>query len=638
MNRPDGDPDGPAVQTSGRPSPGRWFVRQQRLLVTGRWFLLAGSVGVMAGVGAILFFSLSHWLFETLMGGVADYDPIVPRGESGDPGDQEYKYGLVTISPLWCVLLPALGGLVVGWIVFTWAPEAQGHGTDGAVDAYHNQQGRIGARVIWVKTLASAITLGTGGSGGREGPIAQIGAGFGSWFATRLRLSNRERRVLLAVGMGAGVSAIFRAPLAGALFAAEILYRDPDFESEVIMPSLLGSIISYSIFTGWSGQGSLFKTDLLPNAELLVFDSPIELLPYLALGLILVAFVMLYVKGFYGIEHAFRRLPIKPHFKPMIGGALTGGLALALWTATGDGRVLSLLSFGYAAIQEPFDLLQGDVAWGLAGVFLLVAVGKIVTTGLTIGSGGSAGVFGPSMVIGGAVGGAVGIAFNLLWPDIAPHPGAFAIVGMAGFFTGCANPPISTLLMVSEITGDYSLLVPTMGCCAITFSICRKTTIYGSQVQARKDSPAHRGDFIHDVLEGIWVSDLVENLRPPQTIGASTSLRELVRIVPEGHSQYYPVVDERAALVGIISLNDVRRYLHDDTVWDVLVALDIMTTPVIAVTPTDDLSSALRRFTQKNIGELPVVDPEDTSRLLGMLRRHDVIAAYNALVAPVDPA
>jgi CIC family chloride channel protein len=633
--RDPGSPSTETVRTSGRLGPLRRWSRPERLVVSSRWFLLAGTVGVIAGLGAIVFYALSHELFELVMGGVAGFDPVVPGGERDVPPDPG-AYAATSIDPVWCVVLPALGGLIVGWLVFTYAPEARGHGTDGAIDAYHQKKGVIRSQVIWVKTLASAITLGTGGSGGREGPIAQIGAGFGSWFATRLRLSHRERRILLAVGMGAGVSAIFRAPLAGALFAAEILYRDPDFESEVIMPSLIGCIISYSIFTGWFGQGSLFTVPRTDGVTHLAFQSPAELLPYLVLGLVLTGFVFLYVKGFHSIEAAFRRLPLIPHLKPMIGGALTGAFGLLAWRLTGDGRSLSVLAFGYAAIQEPLDmdasLVQGSIAWDLVGIFFLIAAGKILTTSLTIGSGGSAGVFGPSMVIGAAVGAAVGIFFNGIWPG-APHPGAFAIVGMAGFFTGCAHTPISTLLMVSEITGDYKLLVPAMLCCAVTYSLCRRITIYGSQVATRKDSPAHRGEFIHDVLEGIRVADMTDRFRAAETVKAGTRLREIATLLPVGHSHYYPVLDDEERLVGIFSLNDIRRYITDESVWDLLVATDIMTSPVIAVTPLDDLTAVMRRFTVRNIDELPVVDAEDPTRLLGMLRRREVIAAYNERLA-----
>ena len=623
----------PPVIISGRSGALGWLsalVRQG----AARTFLLSSLVGAISGLGAVLFFFLSHQCFEALMVHVAGYEPILPRGESGD-FTSTFDYSVGTISPLWCVLLPCMGGLLVGFLVTRFAPEAKGPGTDAAVDAYHQNSGRISPRVIWVKTLASAITLGTGGSGGREGPIAQIGAGFGSWLSTVLRLSTRERRLLLAVGMGAGVAAVFRAPLAGALFAAEILYSDPDFDSEVIMPSLIGCIISYSIFTGFMGQGNLFATDHLPNADHFAFGSGVELAAYGLLALLLTAVAFIYKKVYYGIEGMFERAPLAAPLRPALGGLLTGLVALTFFTAAGDGRALNLLSFGYAAIQEPFDMsvsmLQETVNWGLAGMFMLIALGKILTTSLSVGSGGSAGVFGPSMVIGASVGAALGIVLNGLVPTMAPHPGAFALVGMAGFFAGVARTPISTMLMVCDITGSYRLLVPAMAVCAITFALCRRRiTIYRSQVESRRDSPAHRGEFLHDVLEGIRVESMMESLRVPEKVRATTSLRELMELLPQGHSHYYPVVDEEMHLIGIFSLNDIRSYLTEPAVWDLMVAMDIMCSPVIAVTPHDDLATVMRRFTSRNIEEIPVVDSENERHLIGMLRRREVIDAYNA--------
>lgn len=625
------------VRTSGYPGPLRWLARQERLRQTTRWFLLSGVVGLVAGLGAVFFFEISDWLFERLMGDVAGYRPVAPRGESGDV-TSVFDYVSAKIDPLWCVLLPALGGLAVGLLVYTFAPEAQGHGTDGAVDAYHRGGGIIRARVIWVKTLASAITLGTGGSGGREGPIAQIGAGFGSWIATRLRLSNRERRILLAAGMGAGVAAIFRAPLAGALFAAEILYREPDQESEVVLPSLISSIIAYSTFTFWHGHGTLFATNEIANSAAMVFTSPAELIPYTVLAIVLSGLVFFYVKALYGTEHLFGRLKVLPHVKPMIGGALTGALALLLVNLIADGRVLNVLAFGYASLQEAFDVDGGavqaasGVPWDLVGMFALVAVGKVVATSLTIGSGGSAGVFGPSMVIGGAAGAAVGVFFHHAWPDVAPHPAAFTLVGMAGFFTGAAHVPISTLLMVSEITGNYQLLVPAMWVTTCTFAFCRRISIYQNQVPSRMDSPAHRGDFVIDILEGLYVRDLADRVRAATTVRADTPLRKILEVVRESKTPYFPVVSGEDRLIGIFSINDIRRYLHDESMWDLLVGADIMVGPVLAVTEGDTLNTVMRRFTEKNIDEVPVVDVDDSGVLLGMLRRREVIAAYNARI------
>ncbi len=628
--------DLPTVETSGQRPLRPWVRRLESLLGEGRWFLLSAIVGVIAGLGAIAFHWMAHRLGESALGSLAGYHPVRPRGETGDL-TTPYAYDRATISPLWCLLLPTVGGLAVGWLIRRFAPDAKGHGTDSAIHAYHHKKGVIHASVVWVKTVASSITLGTGGSGGGEGPIAQIGAGFGSVLASWLGLPNRDRRILLAVGMGAGVAAIFRAPLAGALFAAEILYHDCEFESEVVMPALVGCITSYSVFTWHAGPGTLFAADLIPNSSAFTFHSPIELVPYAILALVLSAVGHVYVRTFHGIESAFERLRLHPIVKPALGGLLTGGLALGLMKVLGDGRALSVLSFGYAPLQESLDLtpatFRGAGAWALCGTFALLALGKIVATGLTIGSGGSAGVFGPSMVIGGSVGTAVGILFQQVWPGVAPHPGAFTIVGMAAFFTGVARVPISTLIMVSEMTGNYDLLVPAMGAGAITFALCRNARLYRSQVSSRTESPAHRGDFIVDVLEGLRVSDLMDRVRPSETVTIATPLRALIRRLAEGQSHYYPVVDGSGALAGIFSTSDVRRFVNDETMWDALVAADVMTTPVIAVTPADDLSLVMRRFTQKNIDEIPVVDVATGKSLLGLLRRREVIEAYNRQVA-----
>lgn len=612
-----------------RPSP-----RQHRFNSNLRWFVLSIAVGVVAGLGAVFFFELSDRLSHLFMHW-AGYAPVPPRGESGGaiPDPSDYETPVIVWWKL--LLLLVTGGAVVGVLVQRFAPEAKGHGTDGAIEAFHRKRGEINPRVIWVKTVASAITLATGGSGGREGPIAQIGAGFGSFLGRALKLSPRERRMLLALGMGAGVGAIFRAPLAGALFAAEILYARSDFESEVILPSIIGCVISYEVFTGLqalihqhSQQLTLFVTG--PD---LAFHQPLELIPYTVLALVLSGMVWVYARSFYGIEGLFERWRIRPWIKPALGALLTGLLALGLWRATGDGRSLNVLAFGYAVIQEAFDLqVPHGEAWALAGMMMLIAFGKILTTGLTIGSGGSAGVFGPSMVIGAAIGCAVGLVFTEIWPSLGVHPGAFAIVGMAGFFTGAASVPISTLIMVSEITGNYSLLVPVMWVETITFALTGRASIYRAQVPRRYDSPAHRGDFIVDVLEDLRVQDLRSKLRSPTLVKVGTSLRDIMRIIDESKSHYFPVVGPENRLVGIFSTNDVRRYLHDEMMWDLLVAADIMVSPVITLRLEDNLATAMRRFTTRNIDEVPVVQQDQPDRVLGMLGRREVIHSYNAEV------
>ena len=414
------------------------------------------------------------------------------------------------------MLLPAVGGLVSGWLVYTFAPEAEGHGTDAAIDAYHNKGGFIRGRVPFIKTFASVITLTTGGSGGREGPIAQIGAGFGSFIATRLKLSVRERRIMMAAGVGAGIGSIFRAPLAGALFAAEVLYRDPEFESEVIMPAGIASVIAYCVFCLVFGWGSLFDS---PPFK---FQNPLELGPYLVLA---------------------------------------------------------------------------------------------------------------SVVIGGALGGVVGRVFNHLMPTVVLQPGAFVVVGMAGFFTAVSNAPISTIIFVSEMTNSYHLLLPSLLVCSVCYLGARRWTLYHCQVKSKIDSAAHAGEFFMDVLQSFRVKDLLSSLQKVPVISQDMPFLKFKEYFSRTTQHYFPVVDAEGRLANIFSINDVRGVLFAPEIEHLVVMRDIGTSDIIAIKPSEDLNSVLKKFTTKNIDSLPVVSEEDHTRLIGMLNRRDVIAFYNRKVA-----
>ena len=509
----------------------------------------------------------------------------------------------------WILLfLPAFGGIISGWLVYTFAPEAEGHGTDAAINSYHRQGGFIRGRVPVIKTIASAITLTTGGSGGREGPIAQIGAGFGSFFATKLKLTDRERRIMMAAGISAGVGSIFRAPLAGALFAAEVLYKDPEFESEVIIPAGISSVVAYCVFCLQCGWGSLFDS---PN---FVFRNPLELGPYLVLAVVLAGTGFLYVKSFYGITGLFKSLNIPNHIKPAIGGLCTGMIGFFL---------PQTLAFGYGFAQEAiFD--ERTI------VFLLfLAMGKILTTSFSIGSGGSGGVFGPSIVIGGAMGGVVGKLFHQIIPDIVTHPGAFVVVGMAGFFTSVSNTPISTIIFVSEMTNSYHLLLPSLLVCSVVYAISKKWTIYEKQVKRKLDSPAHSGEFFIDVLQTIKVKDLIQHLHKTTLIPQNMSFLDFKKYFSQTKQHYFPVMDQDKRLVGIFSSTDIREVLFSQDIEHLVVMKDIAFSEVIVTTPSEDLNSVLQKFTVKNIESLPVVQDEDHGILIGMLNRREVISFYN---------
>jgi CIC family chloride channel protein len=572
----------------------------------GKWTVNFVLVGIIAGLGSIVFHYLSQAGLHYFMDLVAGYRPPSPAGEHHlfpSTGTPLNRYILL--------ILPALGGVLSGWLVYTYAPEAEGHGTDAAIDAYHNKGGFIRSRVPIVKLIASAITLTTGGSGGREGPIAQIGAGFGSFLATKLKLSDRERRIMMAAGIGAGVGSIFRAPLAGALFAAEVLYRDPEFESEVIIPAGISSVVAYCLFCLVFGWGSLFETPYFH------FRNPLELGPYLVLALVLVGTGILYVKSFYGIVRLFRSLNIPNYLKPGLGGLCTGIIGFFL---------PQTLAFGYGFAQMA---LNNDIT---IPFLLFLAIGKIFTTSFSIGSGGSGGVFGPSIVIGGAMGGVVGKLFHQIIPGVVAEPGAFVVVGMAGFFTAVSNTPISTIIFVSEMTNSYHLLLPSLLVCSVAYLAGKKWTIYEKQVKSKVDSPAHAGDFFVDILQAIRIQDLMHLVKDVKLIPQNMPFREFRDFFCETKQHYFPVVDPNNRLVGIFSSTDIRGVLFSKGIDNLVVMRDVATFDLIITTPSDDLNSVFQKFTIKNIDSLPVVRDDDHGVLIGMLNRREVIAFYNEQV------
>ncbi len=567
------------------------------------WLFFFILIGVIAGLGSVVFHYLCQIGIHLFLDELAGYRPPPPAGEG-------HLFPL-TNTPFnrWVLLfLPALGGIFSGWIVYTFAPEAEGHGTDAAIDAYHNKGGFIRGRIPFIKTIASAITLTTGGSGGREGPIAQIGAGFGSFLATKLKLGHSERRIMLAAGMGAGIGSIFRAPLAGALFAAEVLYREPEFESEVIIPAGISSVVAYCVFCLFFGWGSLFE------AKDFLFNNPVELGPYVVLTLVLVGAGIFYIKCFYGVHHLAKAVKIPNQLKPAIGGLFTGVIGFFL---------PQTLSFGYGYAQMALDNQLPTL------LLLGIAFGKILTTSFSIGSGGSGGVFGPSVVIGGALGGAVGRIFTVWFPQVVSDPGAFAVVGMAGFFAVVSNAPISTIIFVSEMTNSYHLLLPSLLVCLLGYLLSRKWTIYIKQARSKVDSNAHRGEFFTDVLEEIKVRDLTPYFRKDVTIPEDMPFSQFKRVFSTSNQHYFPVVDKDQKLVGIFSTNDIRGVLFEKEIDNVVRMRDIATFDVIFTTPSEDLNEVLKKFTIRNIQRIPVVEDEDHFSLIGMLDRREVIQFYN---------
>jgi CIC family chloride channel protein len=462
-----------------------------------RWALLAVPIGIVAGLGSATFYFV--WLEATKFFLVAIVGIGYPYAGPPASGIVIWSSSFPRILLLPVVLLA--GGVGTGFIVQYLSPEVAGHGTDETIKAFHQKGGEVRLRVPLLKILAGALTLGTGGSGGREGPSAQIGGGFGSWWAGILKLGPRERRIALAAGLGAGVGAIFRAPLGGAIYAAEIFYTQ-DFEPEVFFPAIVASVISYSIFGIFFGFSTLFA---LPIRG--VSWSVDQIALYAFLGLACAGVGVAFVRVYSGIARWFNQTSWTPLVRIVIGMVITGALILAVYFLVPWGNhfaSLAALNVGYGFVQAAMLGQIGLVPLApLALLALIIAVGlRMVTTGFTVGSGGAAGLFGTSVVIGALIGTSIGAVFHSLAPTVVSLAdiSAFAVVGMMTFFGGISKAPLAVLVMVVEMTGSYTLLVPAMLSIFIAYIATGPNHLYTEQFRTRLDSPAHRDEYTEYLL------------------------------------------------------------------------------------------------------------------------------------------
>ncbi len=580
----------------------RRFANYFEFKFTGRWMMYSVIIGVVSGFGAIAFFYLQEWIQQMSLHDLANFYPPLPGGEGGTTGEftlPSYRW--------WIIVIPTIGGLISGILVYTWAPEAEGHGTDGVIKAFHHERGVIRARVPIIKTIASAITIGTGGSAGREGPIAQIGAGFGSMLATKLKLSDRDRRIMVVSGMAAGIGSIFRSPIGGALFAVESLYKD-DLEAEGLVPAITSSIIGYTIFATLFGWHTIFSTGSY------VFQKPLELVFYAIFGLLCALIGIFYVKIFYGVhEKIFAPMKIPRHIKPAIGGLLLGIIGFFF---------PHILGSGYGWVQLA---INGKLAITL---MLGAALLKVFATSFTIGSGGSGGIFAPSLFIGAMLGGAFGGLAQQLFPNIITQPTAFVLVGMAAFFAGAANVPISLTIMITEMTGSYELLVPLIFTSTIAYFVARKWSIYSQQVKNYAESPAHRGDLIVDILKEIPVEVAFKKSSKVPKIPNNLSIQRILPLFADREEDSFPVVNKNGEITGLISMGNLRSIIGDEGIGEVIVAEDIKT-QLETITPGENLQQALVKFLQTKYSTIPVVAFEDRNKVLGYLSYRDLIHAYD---------
>jgi chloride channel protein, CIC family len=565
-----------------------------------RGTLLGIIIGVVSGLGGIVF----NYMIDAVTR-FSTRDLILYLSPGHTPGFIFLGFPLERWMMLW---IPAFGGFLSGFLVFTFAPEAEGHGTDAMIDSFHRKKGIVRKHVPLIKTIASAITIGSGGSAGKEGPIAQIGSGFGSILASLLKLSDVERRTMLLAGAAGGIGAIFKAPLGAALFSTEVLYSKADFEFEAIIPCILSSIIGFMVFTLHDGTGTIFRIPAFTLA------TPAQLPFYAGLGLLSALVGYLYIKVFYGMrDRFFRPLNIPRSVKPALGGLLLGILAFFLPEVLGG---------GYKWIQFA---INGQLAIGLMTALVL---GKIIATSFTISSGGSGGVFAPSLFIGSMLGGLYGNLCGRLFPHIVTEPAAFVLVGMGGFFAGVAKTPIAALIMVAEMTGGYNLILPMMVVSALSYLLLGRASLYEKQVATRVDSPAHIGDYSVDIMDRLAVKDAVVKEKKVETIPKGMGFENMLRFMVDSNQQDFPVVDENGNLTGILSMTDLREAMADPSLHKFLLAEDIAVSRVVAVTMDDSLNTALKLMADGDVRELPVVSQEDRRKVVSIISRKDITRTY----------
>jgi CIC family chloride channel protein len=549
-------------------------------------FLLLFSiiVGLGSGFGAVIFNRLID-IFRSLFFG-------------------DGKNLLYFMGKYYVVFIPAIGGLIVGPLIYFVAIEAKGHGVPEVMLAVATLGGRIRARVAVIKALASSICIGSGGSVGREGPFVQIGSSLGSSVGQLFKLSEEKTKVLVACGAAGGIAATFNAPLAGIFFALEIILREYGirFFSSVVLSSVTATVISRHFL----GDHPAF---MVPTYQLLsVWEIPL----YFFFGFLSAFTALVYIKSVYKCEDLFDAWNIREYIKPSIGGLLLGSIGLFF---------PQIFGVGYETIELA---LLGKIAFVL--VLMLIFM-KILATSLTLGSGGSGGIFAPSLFIGAMLGEAYGKLTYLLMPNIAIPPGACALVGMGAVFAGAAHAPISAILIIFEMSGNYKIILPLMITCIISTVVVRhfaKESIYTLKLRRRGiDIQNIRG---LELMEMIKVSEaMVKNII---TFDETLTVKDVDQMLKTTHRHRgFPVIDSKGNLVGMVTRKDINEALvsgHADIPLG-----EIMTKDIIVCYPDENLRSALQKLAIKGIGRVPVVERDNPLYLIGLITRENIIDAYS---------
>ena len=558
--------------------------------------VLAAIIGLAGGLGSVA--------FRQLIRGV----------QFLSWGDWTYTLDLVRDHPWWWVLiLPALGGLVVGPIIYWGARETRGHGVPEVMEAVALRSGVIRPRLVLVKSLVSAITIGTGGSVGREGPIVQIGSALGSTLGQWARVNGAQLRTLVGCGAAAGIAGTFNAPVAGALFAVEVILGD--FAVSAFSPIVISSVLATVVSRYYLGDVPAFE---VPPHE---FVSAWELGPYVVLGLLAAGVALTFKRLVYGLEDRFLALPLAEWSLPAVGGLLIGATGIVF---------PEILGVGYEATSAA---LAGQLGLGLVAVLIFV---KLLATSVTLGSGASGGIFAPSLFLGAMTGSLVGDLAHRWFPTVTAGRSAYALVGMGAVVAGATHAPITAILIIFELTSDYKLILPLMVSCIIATVVTtrgRQTSIYTEKLR-RRGVELFQGHELN-ILRSLKIEDVADDdfvaIRQGRPLGDLIDL-----LAREPRSAYY-VVDDRGRHVGVIRQPDIQGLLLEaDALAAVVVAQDLAREDVRTLDPGERLDRVMQIFAERRPDELPVVDSDGILR--GVISRRHLIEAYDRELLKRDMA
>ncbi len=552
------------------------------------FLVLAILIGLLAGIGSLgflAFIGVGHWA-------------LWPRGS--------YFLDQVLLAPWWLkLLLPAAGGLVVGPIIAFWVPEARGTGVPEVVEAVARREGYIPPGVAVLKAWTTGVVIAAGGSVGREGPVVGIGSAIGSYLGRAFGFSEEKGRICLACGAAAGIAATFNAPLAGALFAVEVILADLEifYLGHVILAAVAAVILSQRFLP-------FFPTFVVPAFQ---FQKLSEIGIYLLLGILAGLLSIGFARSIYGADHWFRRLFVPEWLKPGIGGLCLGGLGLLC---------PYVLGVGYGSMNLA---LTGKVVLAAAAFTLLA---KFLATVLCLGSGMSGGIMGPSLLMGAMLGTATAGVFNLLWPGLNLYPTDYALIGMGAMVSGTTFAPITAMLIILETSNNHRVIMPLMVSCMVSLLTVRY--LYGYSVYeiklVRRGVRIVRGHEVH-ILQSLKVKDYLT--AEVETVTDETPLPVVLQRMETSPNPRFVVLDREGHLSGVLTLWDVRRACHPAKFSRSLQAKDFKTSRVVTVTPEDNFETVINLLEGEKYSFLPVVRPPEGNKVVGILKREDVLTAYN---------